>query len=101
MALSIDPANRPLKNIDLTPHYFTLEPGEPWLEGADPIMEMFAADGTTLVLDRRAPDPEGFRKSTNWTGNNGLSAALSECTDEIIAEVEKFFIEAGRVYGQP
>lgn len=101
MDLSIDQANRPLKDIELTPHFFTVDEDDPWLTGEIPIMEMHTEDDVTMVLDRRAPDPEGFRKSTNWNGNNGMSAVLALCTNEIVSEVEKFFIEAGRVFGQP
>lgn len=100
MDLSIDQVNRPLKNIDVTPHWFNLEPDDPWVTGEVPVMEMNADDGTMLVLDRRVPDPDGFRKSTNWTGNNGVSAVLQDCTERIIGEVDQYFLEAGRVLRQ-
>ena len=86
--LSADQASRPHKNIEMSPHYFELDADDPWAAGQEPLLQMTGDHGLTLLYDRRAPDPYGFRASPNWTGAGRSGRALAVVTANIIALVD-------------
>lgn len=98
MDLSFDQASRPHKNLDVTPHYFTLEPDDPWVTGQSPVMQMTATDGTVIILDRNCPDPDGYRQSNNWTGEDDTQPLIDDLTNRTIEKIEEWFAIAGEVY---
>lgn len=89
--LSCDQASRPHKNIELTPHYFDLEMDDPWLTGKSPVLLLESNTGLLLSLDRRAPDPDGFRQSPNWTGEGQSAEPLRRVTRRVMALMDNYF----------
>lgn len=96
--LSIDQANRPLKNIEFEGGVTLYVPNDAWWLGEDPLQGMRAeseeGDRLGLVLDRRCPDPDGFRDSPNWhrtsTANPAETRAeFRHITGQIIRRVKE------------
>lgn len=71
--LSIDQAARPQKDLPLESYWTHV--GDPawWgqVEGADPFVQVRGPHGAVLMVDRRLPDPYGYRSSPNWTKKPG------------------------------
>lgn len=87
--LSADQATRELKNIH-TPPYWMRIPDEDWWAGTNPVATLVNDQGTTMVLDRRARDPLGYKRSPNWrrtSTNPDLRDAFKDLTGQIIREV--------------
>lgn len=86
--LSADQAARPHKNLNLEPFHAVID-SPLWWTGEDPVATFTGTDGSTLILDRRAPDPEGYRTSPNWQASGATNPSLyKSLTGRIIRAVK-------------
>lgn len=90
--LSIDQANRPLKNIEFNDDLRTMHvPDESWWKGAEDRAILATDSGLTLILDHEAPDPDGYKRSKNWVRQSSVyegRRVFKEATGEIIRLVK-------------
>jgi hypothetical protein len=86
--LSADQASRPHKGLTVETFHAVIDNTE-WWSGEDPIVTFGTSEGATFVLDRRSPDPEGFRSAPNWQAKGSSSPALYKAlTGRIIRAVK-------------
>ena len=94
--LSIDQASRPHKNLVLEqPAAFGVT-DEKWWRGEERYTVMKGEDDegheTMLILDREAPDPDGYRRSRNWrrtSSKHGGRRVFQEVTGKIIRAMKE------------
>lgn len=86
--LSADQASRPHKNLTVQTFHATIT-NEPWWTGEDPVVMFTTDEGATVLLDRRSPDPDGYRRSPNWRlEGNSTPALYKDITGRIIRTVK-------------
>lgn len=86
--LSADQASRPHKNMTVETFHAVIDNPD-WWSGTDPLVSFETSDGATLMLDRRTPDPDGYRTAPNWRATGSSSPALyKSMTGRIIRAVK-------------
>lgn len=85
--LSADQASRPHKNMPVQPYHVTIDDPD-WWSGTQPAATFTTSNGTALILDRRSPDPDGYRRTPNWTMTGSTDKALyKDLTGRVIRAV--------------